>query len=91
MDYDPPSTQIKTTGQKSYRDYQKDLTLERSEMSNLNQALGPKPLELTEENMKLYEENLKELERDDDYEFYSNFDDQKSNEDKPTDPVTKKK
>lgn len=33
-----------------------------------------KRLELTEENLKQHDENYKELEREEEYEFYSNID-----------------
>jgi len=33
------------------------------------------PLELTEENIKLYEENMQTINREETYDFYSNSDD----------------
>lgn len=65
-----PEFSSNTTGQRSYREVANRITklndTGKSEVFNINHAL-----ELTEENMKLYEENLKELDREEDYEFYS--------------------
>ena len=80
LDYEPPSAQVKTTGQKTFRDHPVDLSRGKSENNNILRQLESKPLALTEENMKLYDEKLKELEKEEDYEFYSNFEDQNSNE-----------
>lgn len=80
LDFDLGNAQVKTTGHKSYRDYQIEYIHGKSESSNLQSTLGRQPMELTEENMKLYEKSLRNQERDEDYEFYSNFDDQNSQE-----------
>lgn len=64
----------KTTGDQPYRrdlpSRVKDLSnQDKSESMNIN-----KRLELTEENLKQHDENYKELEREEEYEFYSNID-----------------
>ena len=49
----------------------------KSESLNIMGKLSPyKPMELTEENIRLFEENFKSLERDEEFEFYSNNEDQ---------------
>ena len=49
----------------------------KSESHNIMGKLNPNsPMELTEENIRLFEENFKTLERDDEFEFYSNNEDQ---------------
>lgn len=67
------STPANPRESQSYREFSYPSGVGKSENDNIMRNLSPyKPLELTEENMKLYDENLKSLEKDEDYEFYSN-------------------
>lgn len=76
LETENPSSHQKSPEAKTYRKLPsraKNMTLDtnqgKSENSNINNAL-----ELTEENLMYHEEKYKELERDEDYEFYSNID-----------------
>ena len=85
LDVEPRISNNKTTGQKTYRETPKDFNNAngKSESSNIHSKLGGHTFELTEENMKLYDENLKQLEKDDkeeDDDFYTGFDDQNSDD-----------
>lgn len=62
-----------------YRPTHKSSTFGRSENSNIQGGINRHIVgELTEENVKLHEETMQEYRGDDDYEFYSNFEDSAS-------------
>lgn len=74
LEHEPKSAREPESDVQIYRPSYKTSTIGRSENSNiqgiLNQGLVG---ELTEENIKLHEETMKEYRGDDDYEFYSDF------------------
>lgn len=74
------SSQIKTTENKSYRGLGGvQYRGEKSENTNIMGRLDKNSIELpglTEENLKLFDENFRTLEREDEFEFYSNNNDQ---------------
>lgn len=76
LEYEPQSSQNKTTGHKSYREPNLTGDMKKSENSNLQEILNRQQVaELTEENVKLHEENMEDMKNEEDYEFYSGFDD----------------
>ena len=79
LEYEPQSSQAKITGENSYRMFNSDGIMISSENSNLQEILNQEIVaELTEENLKLHEENQPDLKQEEDYEFYSNFEDSTS-------------
>mmetsp|Transcript_29482 Transcript_29482/g.26058 ORF Transcript_29482/g.26058 Transcript_29482/m.26058 type:complete len:176 (+) Transcript_29482:569-1096(+) len=73
LEYEPQNSQVKTTGYKSSRVLNQDSGVGRSENTNLQEILLQQEIaELTEENVKLHEENMDDIKQgDEDYEFYS--------------------
>lgn len=67
LEFEPNSNNPKTSENESYREIRNDSTLGRSENSNLREQL--RIAELTEANVKLHDEQLRQ---DEDSEFYSN-------------------